>query len=151
MFDVAQQYKVTSVGVNPAKDRAYRMRMYFATMTLRVLCIVSLFWVRGPWIILVAIGAIVLPYVAVLIANAVSHVGGEAHETPTPLELTSSEASEGTVPGDVQTGETASNDVPAASTLIVVDAPAERRAARGEQGTEEASLNDDVNGTGDAA
>ena len=47
------------VGVNPAKDRAYRMRMYFATMTLRVLCIVSLFWVRGPWIILVAIGAIV--------------------------------------------------------------------------------------------
>lgn len=155
MFDVAQQYKVTSVGVNPAKDRAYRMRMYFATMTLRVLCIISLFWVRGPWIILVAIGAIVLPYVAVLIANAVSHVGGEAHETPTPLELTSSEASEVTAQDDVrsdaQTGETASNDVTAASALIVVDAPAERRAARGEQTTEEASLNDDADGTGDAA
>ena len=165
MFDVAGQYEVTSVGVNPAKDRAYRMRMYFATMTLRVLCIVSLFWVRGPWIILVAIGAIVLPYVAVLIANAVSHVGGEAHETPTPLELTSSEASEVTAQDDVrsdaQTGETASNDVPAASALIVVDAPAERRAARDEQSsdeknfdeknTDEADSNGDTGSAGDAA
>lgn len=155
MFDVAQQYKVTSVGVNPAKDRAYRMRMYFATMTLRVLCIISLFWVRGPWIILVAIGAIVLPYVAVLIANAVSHVGGEAHETPTPLELTSSEAGEATAQDDVRsaadTAEPESNDVPAASALIVVDAPAERRAVRDEQGAKEPTLNGDTGSAGDAA
>lgn len=160
MFDVAQQYKVTSVGVNPAKDRAYRMRMYFATMTLRVLCIVSLFWVRGPWIILVAIGAIVLPYVAVLIANAVSHVGGEAHETPTPLELTSGETIEATAPDEVRAAaganETAQNDVPAASALIIVDAPAERRAARDgqsadQQNVDEAGSNGDTGSAGDAA
>lgn len=128
---MAQQYKVTSVGVNPAKDRAYRMRMYFATMTLRVACIVSLFWVRGPWIILVAIGAIVLPYVAVLIANAVSHVGGEAHETPTPLELASGEPSAvSAAESQASAAEPAGSDAPAASALIVVDAPAERRTTR---------------------
>ncbi len=85
---MAKQYKVTSVGVNPMKDRAYRIRMYFLTMTVRMACVISLFWVRGPWIILVAAGAIVLPYVAVLIANAVSYVGGQTHEAPAPLELT---------------------------------------------------------------
>jgi len=165
LFDVAGQYEVTSVGVNPAKDRAYRMRMYFATMMLRVLCIVSLFWVRGPWIILVAIGAIVLPYVAVLIANAVSHVGGEAHETPTPLELTSGEMGDASASADARpaagANETAQSDVPAASALIVVDAPTERRAARDEKSrdeknsdeknTDEAGSNGDTGSAGDAA
>lgn len=89
---MAQQYEVTSVGGNPAKDRAHRMRMYLLAMSLRVLCVVSLFWVRGWWILLVGIGAVVLPYIAVLIGNAVAHDPGANHETPTPLELGSSEA-----------------------------------------------------------
>lgn len=112
---VAQQYDVTSVGVNPTKDRAYRMRTYFLTMTVRVLCVVSLFWVRGPWVILVGIGAVVLPYVAVLIANAVSNVGGAAPAVPTPLEL---------APGDPDHGPARSE---ASQDLIVIDGPAERR------------------------
>lgn len=118
---MAKQYKLTSVGVNPARDRSYRMRMYFLTMTLRMACVISLFWVRGPWIILVAIGAIVLPYVAVLIANAVSHVGGTAPEAPTPHELTSPTTA------DDQLG----HDKPS-QTIIVIDAPAERRSHSGE-------------------
>lgn len=113
---VTQQYDVTSVGVNPTKDRAYRMRTYFLTMTVRVLCVVSLFWVRGPWVILVGIGAVVLPYVAVLIANAVSNVGGTAPAVPTPLELT---------PGNADHSPPRSE---ASQDLIVVDGPAERRA-----------------------
>lgn len=122
MVRVAEQYDVTSVGVNPAKDRAYRMRMYFLTMSLRVVCIVSLFWVRGLWIILVAIGAIVLPYIAVLIANAVSHEGGRAPDAPSPLELTSAE------PAADQVAETTEKASPS-PTVIVVDAPAERRSS----------------------
>ncbi len=114
---MADQYKVTSVGVNPAKDRAYRMRMYFLTMTLRMACVISLFWVRGPWIILVAAGAIVLPYVAVLIANAVSNVGGQAHEVPTPRAIDAPPVPE--VPEHDAT--------PPSRTVIIVDAPAERR------------------------
>ena len=132
MIDVAQEYKLTSVGVNPAKDRSYRMRVCFGTMTLRVLCIISLLWVRGPWIILVAIGAIVLPYVAVLIANAVSHEGGEAHEAPAPLELTSGDSS-----------AAAAAEEPASSpTIIVVDAPAERRASSAGGSTGETAATD---------
>lgn len=114
---MAKQYKLTSVGVNPARDRAYRMRMYFLTMTLRMVCIISLFWVRGPWIILVAIGAIVLPYFAVLIANAVSHVGGTAPDAPTPLELEA--------PAIVT--ESDESAAPPSQTIIVIDAPADRR------------------------
>ena len=150
MFDVAQQYKVTSVGVNPAKDRAYRMRVYFATMTLRMACIISLIWVRGPWIILVAVGAIVLPYVAVLVANAVSHVGGEAHETPSPLELTSGETNANSTPESLvrDASDVAESDVPAASALIIVDAPAERRASGSADAAREAGQPGD---TGDAA
>lgn len=117
---MAKQYKVTSVGVNPAKDRAYRMRMYFLTMTLRMVCVISLFWVRGPWIILVAIGAIVLPYVAVLIANAVSHVGGQAHDAPEPRMLNSAQE-----PDSPQKDQAP----PPSQAVIVVDAPAERRAS----------------------
>lgn len=119
---MAEQYKVTSVGVNPAKDRSYRMRTYFLTMTVRIACVISLFWVRGPWIILVAAGAIVLPYFAVLIANATSHVAGDPHDTPAPLELSSPDQAE-------QTQETAT---PASHTLIVIDVPPERRSSRGE-------------------
>ena len=124
---MAQQYDVTSVGVNPARDRAYRMRMYFLTMSLRVLCVVSLFWVRGPWIILVGAGAVVLPYVAVLIANAVSHTGGQAPETPTPRELGAGETGEPARPaeGDLP-GRPSPENGPS---VIVVDAPAERRSS----------------------
>lgn len=116
---MAQQYEVTSVGVNPADDRAHRMRSYFIVMSLRVACVVSLFWVRGWWVLLVGLGAVVLPYFAVLIANAVAHNGGNDVDAPTALELT---------------GEPTSVPVDRAepSTLIVVDAPGERRS----QGTE---------------
>ncbi len=110
------------------------MRMYFIAMSIRVLCVVSLFWVRGWWIILVAAGAILLPYFAVLVANAVSHTGGQAPEAPTPLEL---------LPGAADPGAARTSDAfgaPAGEagtdeTVIVVDAPAERRSsARGDAG-----------------
>lgn len=119
---MTQQYDVTSVGVNPAKDRAHRMRVYFLTMTLRVLCVISLFWVRGYWIILVGIGAVVLPYIAVMVANAVSHVGGETPEAPAPRELTSADTAQSS---GVQETE------PSEPTIIVVDAPADRRPGAG--------------------
>lgn len=109
---MVQQYDVTSVGVNPAEDRAHRMRMYLLAMSLRVLCVVSLFWVRGWWILLVGIGAVVLPYVAVLIGNAVAHGGGTPHTAPSPLELTGGDP-------DGPAAET-SNVAPA---TIIIDTP----------------------------
>lgn len=113
---MAQQFDVTSVGVNPAEDRAHRMRVYFIAMTVRILCVVSLFWVRGWWVLLVGIAVVVLPYVAVLIANEVAHDGGASPDAPTPLELSA-------------TAEPAASEETATTpNIIVVDAPAERRA-----------------------
>lgn len=118
---MAEQYRVTSAGVNPAEDRAHRMRMYFIAMSLRVVCIASLFWVRGWWVLLAAAGAIILPWFAVLVANAVSHEGeGDRPEAPTPLEI-------GAAPG-------AAEPVPdTEKTIIVIDAPAERRSTGGSE------------------
>src|SRR5690554_4860116 len=72
---MAKSYSVTSAGVNPAEDRAHRMRMYFIAMSLRVACVASLFWVRGWWVLLAAAGAVLLPWFAVMVGNAVAHGG----------------------------------------------------------------------------
>lgn len=111
---MAKSYSVTSAGVNPTEDRAHRMRMYFIAMTLRVACVVSLFWVRGWWVLLVAAGAILLPWFAVLVGNAVAHGGEEAPDAPDPLQLVG--------------GDAASSDETPSTTLLVVDVDPERRA-----------------------
>lgn len=117
---MADEYRVTSVGAAPAEDRAHRMRAYFIMMTIRIACVASLFFVRGWWVLISAAGAIILPYFAVLIANAVSSTDGERPDAPTPLQLESAE-----VP--VEPAESEAEDP--SETLIVIDAPAERRSA----------------------
>lgn len=112
---MAKSYSVTSAGVNPTEDRAHRMRMYFIAMSLRVLCVVSLFWVRGWWVLAVAAGAILLPWFAVLVGNAVAHGGEKAPDAPDPLQLSA--------------GEAKATPESAASTLLVVDVDPERRAS----------------------
>ena len=66
------QQSITSLPVSPADDRHKRMIQYTIAMTIRVICVLLLFVVQGWWLIVVAIGAIVLPYVAVVLANNVS-------------------------------------------------------------------------------
>lgn len=112
---MAEQYDVTSVGINPNDDRVHRMRVYFIAMSIRVACVASLFFVRGWWILLVGAGAVLLPYFAVIFANQAAHGGGAAPSRPDPLEITGPEVTD-----PVGTA--------AADTVIVVDAPAERRA-----------------------
>lgn len=80
-------YSVTSAGVNPAEDRAHRMRMYFVAMALRVACVASLFWLRGWWISIAVIGSIVLPWFAVMVGNAVAHGGEEDVSSLEPLQV----------------------------------------------------------------
>lgn len=118
---MAENYSVTSAGVNPAEDRAHRMRMYFIAMTLRLACVASLFWIRGWWILLAAAGAVLLPWFAVMVGNAVAHGGGEAPDAPEPLQLESAEAPE-REPGAEGQGT-------AADALIVIDAEPIRRAS----------------------
>ncbi|MFA5606407.1 MAG: DUF3099 domain-containing protein [Leucobacter sp.] len=117
---MSKSYSVTSAGVNPAEDRAHRMRMYFLAMSLRVVCVVSLFWVRGWWVLLVAAGAVFLPWFAVMIGNAVAHGGETAPETPAPLQL------EGAPRPECDTSESSTDSV------IIVDVEPTRRAPKPE-------------------
>lgn len=110
-----QSYSVTSAGVNPAEDRAHRMRMYFTAMVLRVVCVTSLFWVRGWWVVIPVLGAIFLPWFAVMVGNAVAHGGEQKLDAPDPLQITGADAAE---PGSVDEG---------AATLLVFDVDPVRR------------------------
>lgn len=53
------------------EERVRRMRNYAVTMAIRTACFLALIWVRGPWMLVFAAGAIFLPYFAVVVANAV--------------------------------------------------------------------------------
>ncbi|GAB3796667.1 hypothetical protein GCM10028798_06920 [Humibacter antri] len=60
---------ITSLPPAPAADRGHRMLEYTVMMSIRVLCLISLLWVRGWWILIPAAGAVFLPYFAVVVAN----------------------------------------------------------------------------------
>ncbi|MFT4233354.1 MAG: DUF3099 domain-containing protein [Leucobacter sp.] len=111
---MAKSYSVTSAGVNPAEDRAHRMRMYFIAMSLRVVCVASLFWLHGWWVLIAAAGAVLLPWFAVMVGNAVAHGGEESPETPEPLRIEGGADPEPAAPADA---------------LIVVDVEPARRAS----------------------
>lgn len=58
------------------------MIQYTVAMTIRVICIVLCLVVPGWWRLLPAIGAIVLPYIAVVLANA--SIAGPAADVRRP-------------------------------------------------------------------
>jgi len=60
---------ITTLPPSPADDRRARMIKYTVAMGVRVVCIVALLFVDGWWLLACALGAIVLPYFAVIIAN----------------------------------------------------------------------------------
>jgi len=61
---------VTSVGVSPDEDRKSRIIRYSIAMTIRFVCVILAVLVKG-WLMWVFFaGAILLPYFAVVIANA---------------------------------------------------------------------------------
>ncbi|HEU4808718.1 MAG TPA: DUF3099 domain-containing protein [Homoserinimonas sp.] len=66
---MAKQQSITSLPRSPEDDRRARMVKYSITMAIRLVCIFVCFLVPGYWVIIPAVGAIVLPYVAVVLAN----------------------------------------------------------------------------------
>jgi hypothetical protein len=77
---------ITSVPTAPDKERHDRMVKYTVAMSIRVLCLISLIWVRGWWILIPAAGAIFLPYFAVVIANVGSGRNRNQVERPGSIE-----------------------------------------------------------------
>jgi len=73
---------VTSLGISPEEDRRGRIIKYSIAQGIRVICIVLAVAGAGNWLTWVAgFGAAVLPYVAVVIANA---SGGDGTGKATP-------------------------------------------------------------------
>jgi hypothetical protein len=68
-----QQQSITSLPRSPQDDRRSRMIQYSVAMTIRAVCLVLCLVVPGWWRLLPAVGAIVLPYIAVVLANASSN------------------------------------------------------------------------------
>lgn len=65
-------YQVTSLHDSPEVERRGRMVKYAVAMGIRLVCIGLCFVVQGWWLVLPALGAVFLPYIAVVVANSVS-------------------------------------------------------------------------------
>lgn len=74
-----KQQSITSLPASPDEERRSRMIKYSVAMIVRVVCFALIFFVPGWWRVLPALGAIFLPYLAVVIANV-----GSARSTHVP-------------------------------------------------------------------
>lgn len=80
-----QSSAITSLPTSPDDERKARMVKYAAAMGVRMICIVACFFTPGWWLLVPALGAIVLPYFAVIAANTVVNSGGNRVERPGAL------------------------------------------------------------------
>ncbi|WP_285116650.1 DUF3099 domain-containing protein [Leifsonia sp. fls2-241-R2A-40a] len=60
---------ITSLPLSPDEERRHRMIKYSVAMSIRVVCLIVAVIVPGWWAAVPLIGAIFLPYFAVVIAN----------------------------------------------------------------------------------
>jgi predicted tellurium resistance membrane protein TerC len=59
----------TSLPASPLDDRKRRMRRYSIAMSVRTVCLILLVVIPDGWRYVFGVGAIVLPYIAVVLAN----------------------------------------------------------------------------------
>ncbi|GAA1695728.1 hypothetical protein GCM10009792_14660 [Microcella alkalica] len=76
---------ITSLPSSPTDERRSRMIKYSVAMAVRLVCIGACFVTPGWWLLIPALGAIVLPYFAVVVANQVAPNDGRAVERPGQL------------------------------------------------------------------
>ena len=69
---MAKQQSITSLPRSPDDDRRDRMLKYSITMGIRWSASSLCLFVQGWWLLVCAIGAVVLPYIAVVLANGVT-------------------------------------------------------------------------------
>jgi hypothetical protein len=77
---------ITELPLSPKQEQDARMRRYVIIMGVRVVCLVACLFVQGWWLLVPALGAVFLPFVAVVLANAVSQRGGGPVERPGAIE-----------------------------------------------------------------
>ncbi|WP_022880730.1 DUF3099 domain-containing protein [Gryllotalpicola ginsengisoli] len=79
-------HTITSLPPSPDQERHRRMIEYSIMMGVRLLCVVACIWVRGWWLIIPALGAVFLPYFAVVVANAARSQPSGSVERPGSIE-----------------------------------------------------------------
>ena len=67
------------------------MVKYSIAMSIRMVCLILVFVVPGAWAIVAGVGAIVLPYIAVVLANVGSRAGSAARVLPGYLAISEKE------------------------------------------------------------
>ncbi|AXH36015.1 DUF3099 domain-containing protein [Humibacter sp. BT305] len=84
-----QQQSVTSLPRSPEDERRTRMIKYLIVMGIRIVCLIAVFFVLQWWwaVALCAAGAIVLPYIAVIIANQTMNTGVAGPERPGAVQV----------------------------------------------------------------
>ncbi|HWL01393.1 MAG TPA: DUF3099 domain-containing protein [Microbacteriaceae bacterium] len=78
---------ITALPISPHEDQRRRFITYTVTMAIRVVCVVACLFVTGWWQLLCLAGAVVLPYIAVVLANVSKTKVAEEPEAPGPLEI----------------------------------------------------------------
>lgn len=78
----------TSLGEAPADERRSRMLKYSLAMAIRLVCIGACFFTPGWWLLAPALGAILLPYFAVVLANSVAPSKGKGPLRPGTISVT---------------------------------------------------------------
>ena len=63
---------LTSLPVSPNEERKTRLGQYLVAMGLRLVCLFLCFVAPGWWILLPVVGVVVLPLIAVGLANVVN-------------------------------------------------------------------------------
>lgn len=82
-----KQQSITSLPLAPELERRNRMIKYSIAMSIRVVCIVLMLFVEGWWLLVCAVGAITLPYFAVIIANVHGDPGKATVLRPGAVEV----------------------------------------------------------------
>lgn len=81
---MSKKHVVTSLSEAPDNERRRRMLIYTLSMLVRFACVALVVFTTGIWQWIFGIGAVLLPYFAVVVAN---NVGGEGKETDQPKRI----------------------------------------------------------------
>lgn len=99
---MAKPPSITSLPRSADDDRRSRMLRYSITMGIRLVCIIACFFTPGWWLIIPAAGAIVLPYIAVVVANVSDRSGASVERPPSSQIVQYNEQPQTPEPGDAE-------------------------------------------------
>jgi len=80
-------HSITSAPVSLSHDQSKRVRKYTISMGIRTLCFISSVFLPNPYRWFAMAGAVTLPYISVVIANAGRETINRRSETPRLNEL----------------------------------------------------------------